>query len=259
MRAGSSDVGTLAWAERTGGRLDVADRARLVGQLLLEVPALIRDLPPRFGATPKRRLLDISTEPPRTAIADAATARCQHAAVDRRWLYVHSVRTYGFALLFARRAGLEPDLEVLWVATMLHDIALADAVVAPATEPVCFAVRGARAAAELADEHGWSAERRRRVAEAISMHINVRVSARLSLEGQLVHLGAALDVAGNGYAKVASPALDAIVEQHPYNGFHDTIRCVWKAEASRSPGSRARFLRYAGLAPLARSSPLRRR
>ena len=78
-QGGSSDVGTLAWAERTGGRLDAADRVRSVGQLLLEVPALIRDLPPRFGALPSAIP---STSPPSHRAPRSLTLR-RHGANTR--------------------------------------------------------------------------------------------------------------------------------------------------------------------------------
>jgi hypothetical protein len=169
----------------------------------------------------------------------------------------HSVRTFEFAQLFAQRADIAFDLEVLWVAAMLHDIALGEDAPRPGASP-CFAVRAATESRRLAQRHGWSDELERRLAEAISLHVNVRVPRRRSIEGHLLNLGSALDVAGLRVSRVASAAMTAVLEKHPDNGFPDAIRRLWNVEADAAPKSRTRFLCCVGLGLLIRTSPLRR-
>ena len=50
-------------------------------------------------------------------------------------------------------------------------------------DDACFAVHGARAAGRFADQLGWPTERRDRLAEAIGLHLNVRVGLAAGAEG----------------------------------------------------------------------------
>jgi len=103
---------------------------------------------------------------PDTAAAVAANQ------VARRYcssaLYAHSVRSYLWGVAYAHDADLEVDLELLYVAAMLHDLGL--------TRPfdaheIPFEEAGGQVAWVFAAAAGWPDVRRIRVAEVIERHM----------------------------------------------------------------------------------------
>ena len=274
-------VGTWNWAKSTQGRLRLRDRVQLVGQFGLSAPLIPGEVLARLGRTGSPAVLGDPAEPPASDIVDAARRICQDATSDRPWLYPHSLRTFRMAMLFAQARNLLPalDAEVLWVAAMLHDIALVDialvdtafvdtvlvdtafvdTVAAAGSSLRCFAARSAHRAEKLAREHGWTAAQQLRLADAVALHINVRVPPRRSVEGHLLNLGSSLDVAGNRYRSIDSAQLIAILDEAPPgDDFGEVIWQVWKADARRSKGCRTRFLQTMGLGLLISTSPLLR-
>jgi len=260
-RMGES-VGTWNWSKTTRGRLSPRDRGQLIGQLALSVPLLPGEVLARIGRVGRPDAgEDKPADPPESDIVKDARRICQDATGDHRWLYPHSLRTFRFAMLFAQADQLLPrlDPEVLWVAAMLHDIALADTAAGADSHLECFAARSAYQAETLAKEHGWTAARQLRLADAVALHINVRVRPDQSLEGHLLNLGSGLDVAGNRYRRIDSARLLAILDEAPPGAdFRDVIWRVWKADARRSKGCRTQFLRVTGLCLLIKTSPLAR-
>ena len=251
-------VGTLEWVDHTNGALRPQDRVRLLAQFAGQLPLVPSEVLSRLGR-PSRQLVLLPPQPaPSSSIAEKAEELCRAATKHRPWVHDHSVRTFGFAQLFAQRAGVEFDLEVLWVASMLHDVALGEGATTSSGASPCFAVRGATGARSLAQRHGWSDEAQRRLAEAITLHLNLRVTRRRSVEGHLLNLGSALDVAGMRARRVASAAMTTVLAEHPNDGFPFAIRRLWNMEAAGAPQSRTRFLRHVGLGLLIRTSPLRR-
>lgn len=254
-------VGSWAWATATGGRLRWPDRAQLLGQFALSIPSLPGEVLGRCGLAGQPPPLDGLVERPVTAIAAEAEAICRAAGGVRPWLYPHSWRTFQFGLLFAQRSRLwrTVDAEVLWVAAMLHDLALGepDGEIDPLRP--CFAVRGAFRADELAQKHGWESARRERLAAAVSLHINVRVPPQQHVEGHLVNLGSGLDVAGIRYRQIDQTRLREVLAAAPFGDFDGVIAAVWRSDADRSKGCRTRFLSASGFGRLIATSPLARR
>jgi hypothetical protein len=252
----TATAGTMPWGELTRGRLRLRDRARLVGQFLLTAPSVPGEVLSRFGRTPSLTELSAPEPPPASPIATAAVDLCRRATSDRPWLLGHSVRSFQFGQLFAQRGNVQFDPEVLWVAALLHDIALADGAPVDASEPACFALRGAVRAQRLAESFDWPRARAHQLAAAIAVHINVRVSPARSAEGHLLNLGSALDVAGMRYRTIYSTAMLEAIHANPPGNFPAVISGVWNTEARREPGCRAAFLRHAGFGLLIKTSPL---
>jgi hypothetical protein len=68
-------------------------------------------------------LMDLAGQPaPRAPAARYALETC--AGVAEPWLVHHSLRAYFFAAAHAVQAGIDHDVELLFVAAMLHDLAL---------------------------------------------------------------------------------------------------------------------------------------
>jgi hypothetical protein len=203
-------VGTLPWADETGGYLRVRDRlALLIGQgaptwVGLKVESALIHL----GVTKPIDLGGVAIIPyvrdhiPRTSIADRATELCSE--ISEPWLLAHCYRTFAFGMLLGHDFPF--DDEKFYLAAMLHDVGLTDAYVQGAdarhvqgytrSAAPCFAVRGSGVARSLADEHAMEAHDRDVVAEAISLHVNVRVKRSQGVDAHLLTISSALDVTG---------------------------------------------------------------
>ena len=254
-------VGTLQWANETkGGILRLRDRLDLlVGQGVPTWTELkIWDALLRLGfKTPidlsEVDIIDrVTSQIPETSIANRATELCRE--ISEPWLFAHCQRTFAFGVLL----GDEFDCETLYLAAMLHDVGLTKAYehgadpgyvrdYAGALAP-CFAVRGSAVARSLADENAWrEAPERDALAEAIALHVNVRVKGSQGVEARLVHLASALDVTGLRSRRLGRDAIWTVEDAWPRDEtFPDDIWTTWACEAAAHPTSRGRLLNVWG-------------
>ena len=249
-------VGTCPWADETGGELRIRDRLDLlVGQgLPTWIELKVDDALLRLGfRTPidlgEVDIIDrVKSEIPETSIAYAATGLCSR--ISPPWLFAHCQRTFAFGVLL----GDGFDGETLYVAAMLHDVGLTGSYeygadpgfvrdYAAASAP-CFAVRSAAVARSLADEFAWrEAPERDALAEAIALHVNVRVKGSQGVEARLVQLASALDVTGLRSRRLGREAIGTVEDSWPRDGsFADEIWTAWACEAAAHPRSRGRLL-----------------
>lgn len=240
MRA---DVGSWTWAQRTGGRVTASDRfaqaLEVVGvQLARASASWLR----RVGLGPARRRRAALHEirEPVTPTARATAALCSEQMPD--FLLNHCLRSYAWAALLGARDGVLCDHELLYVSSLLHDIGLVVRAEPSAPAPACFAVSGAVTAARFLEREGWPADRRDVVADAISRHLNVRVTTHQGAEAHLLHEGAALDVVGARFGHVAAEARAAVLDRYPRLGFKCGILPLLEEEAEVRPRSRIHFL-----------------
>lgn len=240
------NLGTLAWGERRGGRLGVLE---MFAQARDGLAVRLRIRPPAGVAGPELREVQRIALPETPLVAWAATT-CRTAYEP--WLLAHCFRTYLFGALLARRDGLSFDGEVAATASLLHDLGLTPSC-APAPGE-CFAIRGAREALRLLGEHDVDEARRLRIADAISLHLCVRVPPSLGAEAHLVHEGAAYDVVGARWGEVAPEARAAVLSAHPRGGMKRKVGVVMRDQARAGPRTRIALLcRFGFLGLIARS------
>src|ERR1700722_20755206 len=126
-----SYVGTWDWALETGGTLRRQDRIRLIGQggsaRRERIPSQWRSK--IFGEHASLRLPD----PPDSPLAREAEERVRELSGPA--LYGHCARTWAFAELFSQRDRVKHDAELLYLACMLHDLALPENTGGRATHP----------------------------------------------------------------------------------------------------------------------------
>lgn len=235
-------VGTWAWSA-PGGALSATDRLQLTAQALLtQAAALPGPLLRRLGlARREAARMDIHT----LRVPDSAFARraVEHAtALSAPWLMQHCWRTYAWGALLGQARGLRPDEELFFGACILHDLGLAPAHDGHDPQCQCFAVEGARAARAFALQQGWDAGRSDRLAEAISLHLNVRVGLRHGTEAHLLQAGASLDVIGAHAWELPRPLRREVEARHPRLEFANAMPRALQSQAQRRPRSRAAFL-----------------
>lgn len=155
---------------------------------------------------------------PDTALVREATEFIRDAEDDL--LFDHSRRVYLFGALQGRRRGLQPDLELLYVGAMFHDLGLSDRY---RTSMLRFEVDGANAARDFLLAHGVDDADARKVWLAIALHTTPGVPEFLDPEIALVTAGVETDVVGIGRDDLSPEALTAVTAAHPRPDFKRRI------------------------------------
>lgn len=221
-------VGRLDWLTATRGRLSSRDRAELLRQATV---AQAEDIAGRLRrGRAGRAALDVDTlRVPDSALAKAAEEACDELA--SRVLANHSHRCFLLGSAIGAADGVRHDPELLYVACMLHDLGLD-----PGRQPAdgsCFTLVGAEAALDL------DAERGRAAAEAISIHMNLRVTLDDGAEGYLLTAGAQADVMGRRKREIAPDTMAAVLARHPRTGMKREFAELQGAHATSAPRTRA--------------------
>jgi HD superfamily phosphodiesterase len=246
-RAGSPPIGSLAWGSRGRGALTLGEQLTLARQAIL---AQIADLPSFIRASLARKSADsamvVGRKPPDTKLAQRALELAGETSSSP--LLGHCLRCWLWADLFSQRDMVAVDEELLYVACILHDLALTDTFRAgPLDQVDCFAVRGGEVARDMLLEFGAERPFSERVAEAITLHMNVRVPRGLGGEAHLLHAAAHLDVAGTRAGEIAIEARAAILQEHPRDRFAAEFGRLMLREKSERPRSRAALLWRLGM------------
>jgi hypothetical protein len=242
----------MEWAAESGGRLRVRDYGvlsiRLLGLGLQLGASRLRGMAAGHAVRPVDPSL---LTPPRASVAcDIAQQLCRD--VSPPWLYNHSERTFIYAMALAHQ-GREPirfDAELLYVASVLHDVGLTEAHEGAPMAAPCFAVRGAEVARHVANRAKWETARQRRVAEAVTMHLNVAVRASAHPEAYLVAAGSALDLTGLGRDRLPQDVIDYALSKHRHMGVKGEMTKAdgpWNHERRVRPGCRIGLLSLGGV------------
>ncbi len=155
---------------------------------------------------------------PDTPLVRDVTALIRDAENDL--LFDHSRRVFLFGALQGRRRGLQPDLELLYVGAMFHDIGLTEPY---RTSALRFEVDGANAARDFLLQHGVDEADARKVWLSIALHTTPNVPEFLEPEIALVTAGVETDVLGIGRDDLSSETLAAVTAAHPRPDFKRRI------------------------------------
>lgn len=155
---------------------------------------------------------------PDSALVRDATEFIREAEDDL--LFDHSRRVYLFGALRGQRLGLQPDLELLYVAAMFHDLGLTERY---RTSDLRFEVDGANAARDFLLQHGVDAADARKVWLGIALHTTPGVPQFLEPEVALVNAGVEYDVVGLARDEISPEAVAAVTAAHPRPDFKNRI------------------------------------
>jgi hypothetical protein len=244
-------VGGLAWAQRTKGRLTAAERRRLLGSIAAglgsyaagRVRAATGRVPP--GA---RDLSAAALTPPDSRLARTAEAACREQPQS---VIGHSYRTWMFGAGLATLDEAALDMELFYVASLLHDYGLSQAV-----DGADFTLRSAERIQRCADEAGLAPATVDEAADAITVRPGVTVERDGAL-GVYVQAGAMFDLAGMRIGDLSRAYRDDVIDAHPRAGVTADILTRINAEASANPDGRMALLRRCGLPMLLRLNPIR--
>jgi len=228
-------LGGWHWVNRTKGRLRRGEQVRLSGHVALgqlqRALALVR--------RPAGADVDIATpEQPDSALA----SRAHEALMDVSPAIVgHSIRTwlYGSALAALDRCQADPEL--LYVASLLHDVGLMRAVTGED-----FTIRSGRAALACGTPEGEDA-RLEEIADAIAIHAQPGITVEADgATGFYVQAGALLDLVGLRARELPRSFRDSVLAQHDRSGLKQDIVPRIRSEARAVPHGRFALLRRWG-------------
>ncbi len=170
-----------------------------------------------------------------------------------RYLVAHSVRAYLWCGAIAAREGLDFDRQILWAASLLHDLALTTI----PRNTMCFEVEGAEFARRFLARHGLPAERAERAAIAIILHMQPDVTVEDGVEAFLLDRATGLDVRGADF-ELVDEVWPAVMDAFPRGDFDRRFLDAIGREARGRPGCQsARLLNETGLAEWMARSPWR--
>jgi hypothetical protein len=140
--------------------------------------------------------------------------------VENDLLFNHSRRVFLFGALQGQRRGLDPDLELLYVGAMFHDVGLtADY----RDSTLRFEVDGANAAEKFLRDRGLDDAIVRKVWLSIALHTTPGVPEFLDPEIALVTAGVETDVLGIGRDDLPDDVRNAVTAAHPRPDFKRRI------------------------------------
>lgn len=251
------EIGSIKWAQMTGGSLRKNERLRLLAQaiLLRLVNMSARSLRKIGLSRAEAARIDLeSIHVPDSRAARGAFELCTETSPT--FLVNHCVRTYLWGALLARHNKLQYDEELFYVASLLHDLGLTEVCRRNGSGSCnCFAAHGAQVAKRFSQAHQWPESRQHALEDAICLHLNPRVPKALGMEAHLLHEGASLDVIGARFNEVHRQTRIAVLERHPRAGFKDGMTDLMKDEAKSRKESRAGFLVGLGLNRMIRAVP----
>ncbi len=157
---------------------------------------------------------------PSTSAANEAT-RVVRESVEPV-LFHHSRRVYLFGALSARSQGLDPDLELLYLAALFHDTGLST----PFSDvEQRFELDGADHARAFLHEQGFSEPDADVVWTAIALHTTPGIPPRMGPEVAAMASGVLTDVMGLGLEDLDGETVDEVLATHPRGDFkHEFLR-----------------------------------
>jgi hypothetical protein len=146
-------------------------------------------------------------------------------------IFNHSLRTYLFAELIAKEKRVSHDVEIVYVASILHDTGLSSKHMSPKFP---FEVDGANVARALLQKHGVSDLRSNLAWDAIALHDNGGIAQHKQGEVMLVNAGVSADF-GAYLDSLSRADVSSVLEAAPRTHFIDAFLKAAATVAQRKP------------------------
>ena len=127
------------------------------------------------------------------------------------YLFNHAMRSWLFAMKIGEAKGIDCDLEVVAVGTILHDIGLSAAI----SGPNRFEVNAAAAARSFAKERGISDGRAQLIWDLVALNSTPSIALHKEAEVALGTMGIGLDYGGFFMESVPSADMTEILQAFP--------------------------------------------
>ena len=210
-----------ALISRGAGALTAIGVAPLIGRCAVEEAqaVVVEDAELKRAALPKT-IAGIRIPDSSVAAAAADLVR----TVSTPTLYNHCVRTYLFAALSFKKSATKFDEELVFLASILHDLGLVDAYM---TDAERFEVDGADAAVAFLQQWHLPPNQLETVWDAIALHTSIGIVSRKRPDIAAVSLGSGADMGGIGLDQLAQADINEVLLYLPRLGFkREAIRTV---------------------------------
>ena len=127
------------------------------------------------------------------------------------YLFNHAMRSWLFAAKIGQSKGIDCDLEVVAVGTILHDIGLSVAI----SGSNRFEVDGAAAARSFVNERGISPRRAQLIWDLVALNSTPSIALHKEAEVALGTMGIALDYGGFFFELVPSADMTEVLRAYP--------------------------------------------
>jgi hypothetical protein len=155
-----------------------------------------------------------------------------HACCDPE-VAAHCERSFQFAALVAEAEGVDLDMEVLYLGTMLHDVGLSTRFAGLER----FEMRGANGVRSLLRDAGMDEVRAEQVWDIIALHASTAIAAHKSNETRIANRGISIDVRGAGAEHLAPAAVRAVLDLWPRSDFPSTFSQTLIDEVRANPSA----------------------
>jgi hypothetical protein len=228
-------------------------RAAVTAQLR-NLPGIIRAATGLDKLGSRGHAVHLREEPPDSTYTRGAIKLAEEAyGTD---LFNHCLRCWYFADLFGQLEHQHYDSELLYIACLLHDLALTAAHRPTVKDAPCFAIHGGHLAAHILHSWGVSDQAAATADQAIAAHMNISVPTDQGREAHLLHAAAHLDVAGAQAQKIPRSLIAEVNQRLPRGEFKTTFAAAMRREAADHPDSRTAVVCKLGLQLAIRSNPL---
>lgn len=183
------------------------------------------------------------------AALEVATAYCSPALLH------HSVRAYLWGAGYGLERGIAFDAELLYVAALLHDLALVKEF---DNHALPFEEAGGHVAWVFGAAAGWPVERRRRTAEVIVRHMWDEVDVAQDPEGHLLELSTSMDISGRRIEDISADFRADVLARYPRLGLGEEFIGDFEDQAKRKPMCAAAKVVRSGWAARVAANPLDR-
>ena len=166
---------------------------------------------------------------PDSALAHKATMLAEQ--VHNGPVLNHVYRTWWFAEFLGKKRGLNYDRELLYIASVLHDLGLTREYAADKR----FEVDGADAASRFLRANNYPEAKTKLVWDAIALHSAADIAELREPEVALVHMGAHVDVMGLWIEEIPAQLIDETLALYPRLGFKAAFTAVLAEIARQKP------------------------
>lgn len=185
-------------------------------------------------------LRELGTPAPDSAVARRALELIRDS--EPGFLVNHSIRSYAWAVALARIDERAFDPEILYVASLLHDIGLV-----PAFDlGDCFEVDGADYAERFALEAGLPEATAGAIHEVVVLHMAAEMPPDARSESILLSDSTGTDVRGFRLEEIAATLVPRVIEAFPRLDFKREFGRLFLDQATRKPGCRVAEMVAAG-------------
>jgi hypothetical protein len=164
----------------------------------------------------------------------------------------HCHRSYLLAGALALIEELDVDWELLYVASLLHDLALEPAF---DNHALPFEEAGGNLAWVFAAGAGWTAERREHAKAVIIAHM-VGTDPAVDPEGHLLDVATGLDISGRNLERWPEPLVLELLAEFPRLDLAERFGACFAEQARRKPESSAGVAVRSGLPERLAANPL---